>query len=122
MSRTGPSGRDWDLRLGAEAPSPAWQRWPHPWLAEEKAVSSAGSLGRTLAQPPGVRPRYDREYCGANVFLTPEEENSASAEPEDCARLKWLLVRWSRWSGMSRLTLEEKAPIVVHVHSMVLGG
>lgn len=73
MSRTGPSGQDSALRLGAEVPSPAWQRWPHPWLTEEKADSSAGSLGRTLARSPGVRPRYDSEYFGANVFLTPEE-------------------------------------------------
>lgn len=102
--------------------SPARQRWPRLRLAEEGAGSAAGTLGRTWARSPGARPRYGPANVGANVFLTPEEAKSASAEPGDRARLKWLLARWSRWSGMSRLTFEEKAPIVVHVHSMIPGG
>lgn len=92
------------------------------WLAEGKADSSAGSLGWALARSPGVRPRYDREHFGANVFLNTGGGEKCFGRAWRLNAAKMAAVRWRRWSGMSRLTLEEKAPIVVHVHSMVLGG
>lgn len=83
-------------------------------------VSTAASLGLTLAlQPAGPTHILDRMW-----LLAPGEPKTAPAESEseDCVRLKWLLDSCSRCSGMSRLTFEEKASTVGHVHSMILGG
>lgn len=91
-------------------------------LASPPPVSPAGSLGLALASQPALRPHYELAHILDRMwFSAPEQPKTASAESEseDCLRLKWLL---ARWSGMSRLTFEERASPVGHVHSMILGG